>query len=106
MSLTDEGTIEFWIDHEHSDWGTNENVYNFGPFTSDDLQIKATKRSDKNLHIALSIGNDELHVFVGPMPSVSAKGVHVVVTWKVGGEIKLYLNGKPTSSGPFPAPQS
>ena len=34
MDIQKEGSIEFWLRHEHKDWHTNSNGYDFGSFSA------------------------------------------------------------------------
>ncbi len=99
---TPEGTISFWINHDHSDWATNDSGYNFGPFdTKQDLALRAIKHPDKTLEINVIGPLGAEHTLRGPMPVPGDKGIHVAVTWQ-GNELKLYLNGELTHTGTIP----
>lgn len=102
MSLQDEGTVSFWIRHEHSDWATNDKRYVFGPIASDvGIAFHVVKHPNKTLEISLSGPLGAMQAFMGPMPEAGPKGVYVVMTWK-DKETKLYLNGEPVHSGKLP----
>lgn len=92
-SIQNEGTITFWLEHQHSDWSTNSNQYNFGPFTSHGLKVTATKYQDKTLEIDID-GPLGHHVnFKQPTPAGDKRGVSVAITWK-GSNINIFLQGK------------
>ena len=94
MSLEKKGTIAFSIKHDHPDWATNDQSYNFGPFdTGLGLAVRAVKHPDKTLEISVAGPMGMTHAFRGPMPAVGPRGTMVGVTWK-DNELKLYLNGK------------
>ena len=95
MSIQEKGTVTFWLKHEHPDWDTNNNGYNFKH--ADDqtgITIEAQKRPDKTLAISLGGTIEKKALFLGPMPKVEKpKGLFVAVSWSKS-KIQLYLNDK------------
>jgi len=93
MSLRDEGTMNFWLSHEHKDWPTNSSSYNFGMVRHKDISAEATKHPDKTVEIKLIRPFYEVSTFRQPISLCDERGLFVVITWK-GMDVKLYLNGQ------------
>jgi hypothetical protein len=94
---TPEGTITFWLKHQHPDWPSNSNGYYFGPFSHEDLSVKAVKHPDKTLELFVSGPSGRSFEFKHPVPECPPKGLMVVITWTPK-EMKLYLNTKLTET--------
>ena len=94
---TPEGTIDFWLKHQHPDWATNGSGYKFGPFSHEDLSVKATKHPDKTLELQVFGPAQRSFTFKHPMPTCPPKGLYVAITWSAS-EVILYMNGKPVET--------
>jgi hypothetical protein len=93
MGLKNEGSMVFWLNHEHKDWPTNLYGYNFGTIKQKDILAEANKHPDKTIEIKLFGPFDKSFVFQKPIPTCDQRGLQVAMTWK-NDEVKLYLNGK------------
>lgn len=93
MGLKNEGTMVFWLNHEHKDWSTNSSGYNFGTSRMEDISAETTKHPDKTIEIKLTGPFDKSFVFRRPIPQCDPRGLQVAITWK-DDEVKLYLNGQ------------
>jgi hypothetical protein len=85
-------TLYMRLVHEHSDWSTNSDGYNFPTLTQPDFTLRATKNPDRTISVWLTAPDGDFD-FCEPMPSVDELGLRVVVTWAKG-EVILYLNEK------------
>jgi len=97
MGIKNEGSIVFWLNHEHKDWSTNSSGYNFGITKQGDISVEAKKLPDKTIEIKLVGAFDKTFVFKNPIPQCDRRGLQVAVTWK-NNKVELYLNGKPVDS--------
>ena len=93
MSLKNEGSMAFVLQHEHTDWPTNAHGYNFGAAGSEGVTASAVKYPDKTLEIQVTGPFDEAFTFRQPAPECGERGLPVALTWK-GQEVTLYLDGK------------
>ena len=48
-NFQDEGTVEVWIRHDHEDWATNSDGYDFGTFTKEGVTVSTAKHPDKTI---------------------------------------------------------
>ena len=93
-----EGTLGFRLNHEHQDWATNEDAYDFGMYTQGTVIMEAIKHSDKTIEIKLKGPFPNDIIFREPIPQSNPLPVlHVSVTWK-DVDVKLFLNGKLVAS--------
>ena len=92
MSLKTEGSMTFWLRHEHKDWATNNSSYNFGAVQTEDVSAKAVKHPDKSVEIKLLDPFNQSFSFRQPIPTCDDRGLFVALTWK-DRQVKLYLNG-------------
>jgi hypothetical protein len=97
MGLKNEGSIVFWLNHEHKDWPTNSSGYNFGTIAQKDISAEAKKHPDKTIEIKIIGPLDKTFVFRRSIPPCDQRGLQVVITWKHD-NVQLYLNGKPEDS--------
>lgn len=94
MTIQDEGTVIFWLNHEHTDWSTNDKEYNFHKDSGNGIIIDAKKRPDKTLTVVMDGLLRKTVLFDAPMPKVEKPdGLHVCIRWK-DREIQLLLNAK------------
>jgi len=49
MALQDEGSVAFWLQHEHKDWATNNQGYNFPEFGQPPIFSLGRFRTASNL---------------------------------------------------------
>ena len=91
--LDKEGSVTFWLKHEHLGWSTNNANYNFGPFTFGPIEVHAQKFSDQTIEIRMSGPFGKTEFGKQKSPRVDAKGLFVAITWK-DRDIRLYLAGK------------
>jgi len=90
---TPEGTVTFWLQHEHRDWWSNGSGYNFGPISKGGLSLSAQKHPDCTLDITIAGAAGKSYSFNHPVPECGPKGLFVAFTWSPT-EITLDLNGK------------
>ena len=104
MSIKNEGSMAFWLRHEHKDWPTNSSAYNFGTIKFEDVAVEVVKYPDKKLEIKVTGPFDKVFMFSRPMPHCEGNACSVVLTWG-NGNVHLDLNGKPekTKSASEPA---
>ena len=95
-----EGTIKFLIKHPDPDWASNSKAYKFGPFEQGEIGISAFKKADLTLEIRFASEHFG-HTFSGPLPSPTDKGIDIIVSWKSGNEITLWVNGTKVQSAPY-----
>jgi hypothetical protein len=93
MSVSDEGTIRFWLQDRHPDWATDARGYNFGTKHPKGLVLKAMKHPDKTVELILDGLRGQTISLRQPIPKCDARGLHVGITWSKA-EVVLYLNGK------------
>ena len=95
--MQNEGTVDLWLTHEHEDWATNENGYDFGMYSQGTVIIESIKHPDKTIEVKLKGPFPKDIIFKEPIPhSDLPAALYVVVTWK--DEVKLYLNGELVAS--------
>jgi hypothetical protein len=97
MSLRQgQGTIAFRANHPHTDWPTNTACYKFGatPVSEDGVFVTASKYPDGSLEVIVMDQTTANATFREAIPTLDAKGLHIVVTWK-DGTVSLYLQGQP-----------
>ena len=92
MNDQNEGTLAFLLKHEHRDWTTNSNGYDFGSFEKPGLSANAVKHPDKTIELKFYGPFGQLR-FRRPIPRCDERGLQVVITWR-DSEVKLYLNGE------------
>jgi hypothetical protein len=94
MNIINEGTISFWIHHEHTDWSMNSNGYNFGSVRQGEITASVVKHPNKIIDVTIDGPFGKQFTFTRPVPEANERGVFVAVTWK-NPEVTLYLNGQP-----------
>lgn len=97
-SQMNEGTVAFWLEHNHSDWVTNRNFYRFPEIRTGDIRVRPMKYPDGRIVIKSSVGSHEALEFVVRSASSSRapsgkSGVHIAITWAPG-TVTLYVNGE------------
>ncbi len=93
MGIQSEGSITFWLRHEHEDWTTNSESYHFATVKRPGVAVKAIKHPDKTIELELSGPLGQHFDFRHLIPECEARGLFVAITWKAP-ELNLYLNGK------------
>jgi hypothetical protein len=93
MSIKNEGSLVFWLNHEHKDWPTNSSGYNFGTSRIEDISAETKKHPDKTIEIKIIGPFNKTFVFQRPIPPCDQRGLQVVITWG-NDKVQLYLNGK------------
>ena len=93
MSILNEGSMTFWLRHEHKDWTSNSNTYSFGEIEHSGIIAGSIKKPDRTVEIKLSgaLGRD--FTFRQSIPTCDERGLSVAFTW-TDKEINLYLNGR------------
>jgi hypothetical protein len=97
--LQKEGTVAFWIKHEHPDWATNSRDYRFAIPNTTHMKLVAIKHGDGTIEIILDGPGVLQYRRRVPMPPPSERGVFVVVQWKPP-YWGLSLNAKPVPDEP------
>lgn len=97
MGLKNEGSMVFWLNHEHKDWATNSSGYNFGAIEQQEISAEAKKLPDKTIEIKIVGPFDKSFVFQRPIPPCDKRGLQVAITWN-NNKVELYLNGQPEDS--------
>jgi len=92
MSLKTEGSITFWLRHEHKDWAKNNSGYTFGVVRMEDISAEAVKHPDKSVEIKCVGPFDQSFSFRQLLPACDDSGLFVALTWK-DRQVKLCLNG-------------
>jgi hypothetical protein len=92
LSLQQEGSVVFWLRHEHSDWSTNAHGYNFGAIQVQSVIVNAIKRPDCTLECTIEGVLGRQHVFHVAIPCCDERGLCVALTWQ-SPQLHLYLNG-------------
>ena len=95
MSLkASKGTISFWVRHDHPDWATNNNGYDFSktPSSETGVHVESMKNPNKTVTVIAYDGTGCAVEFTKTMPPVSTKGLFISLTWDWG-KATLYLNG-------------
>ncbi len=87
----DEGTVEFWVRHDHADWMTNSNSYRFGPFSASWMSVQVEKHPDGMVDVSLSGVFGEDFGFRHPIPQGEA--LHIAISWEKP-TVSLYFSGK------------
>lgn len=90
--MSNEGTVDFWLKHEHGNWATNDYGYDFGRFQTRELSISALKHPDRTIELEISGPFGQFN-FRHPIPECDERGLYVAITWR-DSEIQLYLNGQ------------
>lgn len=88
-----EGSFTFNLSHEHKDWITNDNGYDFKSVTYKEIIASTKKNPDSNLILNLNGPLGFSTVFKQSIKDYKTDVIHVAVTWK-GSAIKLYFNGE------------
>lgn len=96
--LRQEGTLTAWLEHDHRDWFTNDDTYNFGPFDGGiGVTFSAVKRAPYRLDLQVDGALERsfsIATKAKPAKSPSGRwGVHIGLTWGRG-MVRLYVNGK------------
>jgi len=89
----DKGTLGFAIYHEHPDWWSNNNGYNFGPYYVGPFTVKCTKTSDLILHIKVQPLFERTVSFEAAIDNRYVKDnlIRAHINWNKP-EINLFLN--------------
>jgi hypothetical protein len=79
----DKGTLGFLMYHEHPDWWSNNDGYNFGPYNFGPMIIKCTKTPDRILRIEVSPLFERTVSFECPIEEEAVKdgGIRVHINW-------------------------
>ena len=97
MSLEQEGSLTFWLQHQHTDWQTNSQDYKFGPFNAHGLSWVAFKHPDRSFQVVISGALSRPSTFNTRVPDIAdPQGLFVVITWRFP-TVTLYLNGQPVA---------
>lgn len=92
-TLKEQGTIAFWLQHDHDDWSFNEYRYDFGPFTFDKITMRAVKHPDRTLEVTFDGPLGRTLTANTDMPQYDPEGVLVALSWQRL-KAKLYLQGR------------
>jgi len=92
MSIPQEGTVAFTLNHEHRDWSTNTTDYNFGLFEAQGMRFGVAKHRDQTLEVNIEGPLSSKQRARIPVPPCNELGLRVLMTWGAT-EIKVYLNG-------------
>jgi hypothetical protein len=90
---TPEGAITFWCQHQHADWPTNEQDYNFGEVSGGGVTATAVKHTDRTIAVSLSGPQGRTIEFRQPIPPCDQRGLFIAINWTPLAAT-LYLNGK------------
>lgn len=93
MSVENEGSMTFWLSHEHDDWHSNSNGYNFNSFSGNGLTVTVVKQPDCRLDLAVKGPMGQTFSFRVPVPECPENRLFVCLTWKHP-EFNLYLNSQ------------
>ena len=91
-------TIAFRLQHQHEDWPTNNDSYNFGAANFQGISVVAMKHPDKTIELEILGPLGQHFVFKEPIPQCDESGLSVVIIWNKS-NLKLFLNGKLTGKG-------
>jgi hypothetical protein len=92
MNGTPEGTIEFWAKHDHPEWFSNSQGYNFPTIKSGSIEVASAKNPDRTIRVSVNGLPAGPLEFIHPIPECGPKGLFVVVTWTPK-RVTLFLNG-------------
>jgi len=93
LDLKEQGTIAFWLQHDHDDWSFNEYRYDFGPFTFGKITMRAVKHPDRTLELTFDGPLGRTLTSKTDMPQYDSEGVLVALSWQRL-KAKLYLQGR------------
>jgi hypothetical protein len=93
MSVSEEGTIRFWLQDRHPNWATDASAYNFGTKHPQGLAVTARKHPDKTVELTLDGLNGRPISWREAIPPCDSRGLHVGIKWTKS-EVVFYLNGK------------
>jgi hypothetical protein len=93
MSIKETGSITFWAKHEHPDWASNSNGYDFGSFTGEGITVKMTKHPNRSVTFDIDGPFAKSFHLESAMPDCGPKGLFVAITWE-NKSLNLYLNGQ------------
>ncbi|MDZ7617386.1 MAG: hypothetical protein U1E05_10295, partial [Patescibacteria group bacterium] len=99
MSIFDEGTVAFWLEHPHQDWQTNASDYRFGPFIFSQVgfAVGVVKHPDKRLDVTIAGPFQKTTTFETRIPDVTPyPNLHVAITWQRP-KLNLFLAGRQVS---------
>ena len=99
--VTPEGTVTFWLKHEHADWWSNDKGYSFGPMKMHGIELSATKHPDRTIDLNIAGPSNHKFTFSHDVPGCTPKGLMIALTWTPA-EVRLYLNGDPIETRPIP----
>lgn len=92
-AIPPEGTVLFHVNHQHSDWKTNANGYDFGLFSQGLLEVKAAKHPDRTIEVCVKGLGNSIVKSRKLIPNTDQPGVMVGFTWS-GREVVFYLCGE------------
>ena len=96
-NFQDKGTMEVWLRHDHEDWATNSDGYDFGTFTKQGVTVSTAKHPDKTIEFDVD-GPLAQHFNIRVViPPCDERGLYVAMTWGQL-EFTLYLNGQPAKT--------
>jgi hypothetical protein len=101
MGVQDEGTITFWLRHQHADWATNGHRYDLGRTYRSGVFVEAVKQPDRTIELSVSGPLGETFDMRSPIPPCDARGLFVAITWQ-GTKADLYLNGEHAQTVTWP----
>ncbi len=91
--ISQSGTVAFVVTHQHPDWTSNGDGYDFGEVSKGPLRIKAFKHPDKTMELFVE-GLGESHVTTrASIPNTNGGRVMVAITWD-GREAIFYYCGE------------
>ena len=88
-----EGSVTFWLRHEHLGWSTNNADYNFGPFSFGPIEVHAQKSSDKTIDIRMNGPFGHVEFNKQKSPKADERGLFVAITWDYP-DFKLYFQAE------------
>ena len=81
----DEGTITLWFGHEHPDWVSNKDTYNFGPFgvPGAGAEVGIVKEPDGVLYFTIVVHgrtfrHEQLAASIGTTPATEGGITHAM----------------------------
>jgi hypothetical protein len=98
--------MRFVLRHGSTDWGEEQPVRRYGPFTAGDLSIEAVRTTEGALSVYYRVGASPCCLYRGPAPE-AVHPVEVRLEWETNGEIVLYFDDEEAAWAPFnPPPRS
>ena len=90
--MQDEGSLAFWLKHEHTDWTTNSHQYSFGTLVLRCTKVTSIKHPDCTLELDIDGPFAQSHNVRLGIPPCDERGLFLAITWQRP-EIKIYFNG-------------